>query len=74
MRRIYFDSDDRADFGRYGLWLDRSRDDLGKIPGGPREGLIVTIHIIGEIEMEARLEWDAVAGLGRERDSRNSAR
>jgi hypothetical protein len=44
---------------RYGLWLDKSREDLAKIPGGPREGKVVTIYMIGEIEMEATLEWDA---------------
>lgn len=59
MHRIYFDSNDRADSERYGLWLDKSRDDLAKIPGGPQEGLTVTIYMTGEIEMEARLEWDA---------------
>ncbi|MGO4683471.1 hypothetical protein [Hyphomicrobium sp. 2TAF46] len=59
MHRIYFDSNERVEIGLYGLWLDKSRDDLAKIPGGPKEGLIVTIYMIGEIEMEARLEWNS---------------
>lgn len=59
MHRIYFDGNDGPDNERYGLWLDKSREDLAKIPGGPREGLMVTIYMIGEIEMEATLEWDA---------------
>ena len=59
MPRVYFDGNDCADVGRYGLWLPRSQEDLAKIPGGPREGLLVTIYMIGEIEMEATLEWDA---------------
>jgi hypothetical protein len=58
MHRIYFDGNEGPDSHRYGLWLDRSRQELAKIPGGPREGLIVTIYMIGEIEMEATLEWD----------------
>jgi hypothetical protein len=41
------------------LWLNKSREDLAKVPGGPRDGLMVTIYMIGEIEMEATLEWDA---------------
>jgi hypothetical protein len=56
--RIYFDSNDGPDSERYGLWLDKSLEDLAKIPGGPREGQIVTIYMVGEIEMEAALEWD----------------
>jgi hypothetical protein len=31
---------------------------LAKIPGGPREGMRVTIYMIGEIEMDATLEWN----------------
>jgi hypothetical protein len=59
MHRIYFDSNDAPDVDRYGLWLDKSREDLAKIPGGPQEGQTVTIYMIGELEMEATLEWDA---------------
>jgi hypothetical protein len=64
MHRVYFDGNEGpADDGhglRYGLWLDKSREDLAKIAGGPREGLMVTIYMVGEIEMEATLEWDAI--------------
>ena len=55
--RIYFDSNDADSEGRYGLWLRKSQEDLAKIPGGPKEGMIVTIYMIGEIEAEAVLEW-----------------
>jgi hypothetical protein len=59
MHRIYFDGNSRTDIGCYWLGLNRSREDLAKIPGGPKEGVMVTIYEIGEIEMEATLEWDA---------------
>jgi hypothetical protein len=53
MYRIYFDGnegpDDPAD--RYGLWLTKSKEDLVRIPGGPQEGMLVTIYMTGEIEM-----------------------
>jgi hypothetical protein len=58
MYRIYFDSNDGGAGGGYLLSLRRSREDLAKIPGGPKEGMLVTIYMIGEIEMEATLEWD----------------
>ena len=59
MHRIYFDGNEGTETNRYGLWLARSQEDLAKIPGGPREGMKVTIYMIGEIEMEAILEWNA---------------
>jgi hypothetical protein len=52
------DSNEGAEDGRYGLWLDKSRHDLAKIPGGPKEGMMVTIYMVGEIEAEATLQWD----------------
>jgi hypothetical protein len=56
MYRIYFDSNDGIpDTSCYGLWLDKSLEDLAKIPSGPREGMMVTIYMTGEIEMEASL-------------------
>lgn len=55
--RVYFDSNEGTEDGRYGLWLDKSRADLAKIPGGPKEGMTVTIYMVGEIEAEATLEW-----------------
>jgi len=45
--------------GRDLLYLNRSHADLAKIPGRPKEGMLVTICMIGEIEMEATLEWNA---------------
>jgi hypothetical protein len=56
--RIYFDGNEGTENGSYGLWLKKSIEDLAKIPGGPRAGLKVTIYMIGEIEMEAILEWN----------------
>jgi hypothetical protein len=58
MHRIYFDSNEGSDTGNYGLWLKRSLEDLARIPGGPKNGMKVVIYMIGEIEMEAVLEWD----------------
>jgi hypothetical protein len=57
MHRIYFDGNEGPDDERYGLWLSKSRADLAKIPGGPRQGLVVTIYMVGEVEAEAILEW-----------------
>ncbi len=58
MYRVYFDSNEGPDDERYGLWLNKSARDLAHIPGGPREGMRVIIYMVGEIEMEATLEWD----------------
>jgi hypothetical protein len=58
MNRIYFDGNDADETGRYLLYLDRSRKELAEISGGPREGMRVTIYMIGEIEMAATLEWN----------------
>jgi len=58
LHRIYFDSNEGIEAGLYGLWLNKSKEDLAKIPGGPTEGTVVTIYMIGEIEMEATLEWN----------------
>jgi hypothetical protein len=58
MHRIYFDGNDGTpDTGCYCLYLNKSREDLAKIPGGPQEGMMVTIGMTGEIELEATLEW-----------------
>jgi hypothetical protein len=56
--RIYFDTNEGASADAYGLWLEKSKQDLAKIPGGPKEGMKITIYMIGEIEMEAVLEWN----------------
>lgn len=55
--RVYFDGNDATEDGRYGLWLGKSREDLTRIDGGPKEGMIVTVYMIGEVEAEATLEW-----------------
>jgi hypothetical protein len=59
MHRIYFDSNDGPGDDTYGLWLSKSVEDLAKIPGGPKGGMLVTIYMIEEIEMEATLEWNS---------------
>jgi hypothetical protein len=59
MPRIYFDSNEGTEDNLYGLWLSKSTEDLAKIPGGPEAGMLVTIYMIGEIEMEATLEWNS---------------
>jgi hypothetical protein len=43
MDRIYFDGTEGTETGQYGLWLSRSIEDLGKIPGGPKDGMKVTL-------------------------------
>lgn len=58
MYRVYFDGNEGTGDGRYGLWLGKSRRDLAQIPGGPQEGMTVTIYMVGEIEAEATLQWD----------------
>src|SRR4051812_19096521 len=59
MYRIYFDSNDADEDGCYLLYLSKSERDLAKIPRGPNEGMLVTIYMVGEIEMEATLAWNA---------------
>jgi len=59
MDRVYFDGNETEENDHYGLWLSKSMRDLAKIAGGPREGMLVTIYMVGEIEMEATLEWNA---------------
>jgi hypothetical protein len=58
MHRIYFDSNDCDEAQRYLLHLSRAREELAKISSGPKEGMQITIYMIGEIEMEATLEWN----------------
>ena len=58
MHRIYFDGNEGPDSERYGLWLGKSVEDLDKIPGGSQEGMRVVIYMVGEIGMEATLEWN----------------
>jgi hypothetical protein len=59
MHRIYASGNDCDNEGSFVLWLDKSREDLANIPGGPCEGMMVTVYENGEFEMEATLEWDA---------------
>ena len=60
MPRIYFDTNEGLpDRDGYGLWLDASREDLARIPGGPKTGMRVTIYMTGELEMEAVLAFES---------------
>jgi hypothetical protein len=58
MYRVYFDGNEGTGDHSYGLWLPRSEADLARIPGGPAEGMLVTIYAVGEVEMEATLGWN----------------
>lgn len=57
MYRVYFDTNEGTDLG-YGLWLNASKEDLSRIPGGPQEGMRVIIYMNGELEMEAVLAFE----------------
>lgn len=59
LHRIYFDGNDANELGYLLLYFDRSRAELAQIPGEAKEGMLVTIYMIGEFEMEATLQWDA---------------
>ena len=60
MHRVYFDTNEGCvDRDGYGLWLNASREDLARIPGGPREGMRVVIYMTDELEMEADLAFDS---------------
>jgi hypothetical protein len=72
--RVYFDSNEGPDNERYGLWLNRSREELGRIPGGPQDGMVITIYMIGEIEMEAVLQWDQTCNAWTARPIEESTR
>jgi hypothetical protein len=56
MYRIYFDTNDSVE-GGYGLWLNASKEDMGRIPSGPQDGMRVIIYMTGELEMEAVLAF-----------------
>jgi hypothetical protein len=56
MHRIYFDTNEGVENG-YGLWLPTSKEDIGRIPDGPQDGMRVIIYMTGELEMEAVLAF-----------------
>jgi hypothetical protein len=58
MHRVYFDTNEGCRDG-YGLWLNASREDLARIPDGPRDGMTVIIYMTDELEMEAVLAFDS---------------
>jgi hypothetical protein len=59
MYRIYFDSNNSSPHhDGYPLSLPAAKEDLARIPGGPRQGMRVVIYMTGELEMEAVLSFD----------------
>jgi hypothetical protein len=56
--RIFFDTNSGTPSRQYGLWFDQSKRDLALIPGGPQEGMRVTIYMTDEVEMQATLSFD----------------
>jgi hypothetical protein len=58
LSRIYFDTNERPDGDRYGLWLSTSLADIESIGGELRDGLHVIIYMPDELEMEAVLQFD----------------
>ena len=59
MHRIYFDTNDGAEDGRYGLWVRGSLKDITPIADQLYDGLRVIIYMTGEVEMEAVLRYDS---------------
>jgi hypothetical protein len=57
--RVCFDTNDIAEGGSYDLCLQRSREDLAAIGDKLCDGLRVVIYMVGELEMEAALYFDA---------------
>lgn len=56
LSKVFFDTNEATDDGKHCiLWLDQSIKDLAKIAGGPKEGMVVVVYMLGEVEMEATL-------------------
>ena len=60
--RIYFDTNDSDQLGRYDLGPTGSLSDIAPIADQLSEGMRVVIYMSGELEMEATLEFDALSG------------
>ena len=58
MHRIYFDTNNSAEPGRYVLHVAGSVADIEPIADQLRDGLRVVIYMTGELELEATLEFD----------------
>ena len=56
--RIFFDTNEGDPPVAYWLTLPLSKADLGALEPQPREGMLVTIYMSGELEMEATLRWN----------------
>jgi len=56
--RIYFDSNEGDENGRYDLGIPGSLEDIGALGDRLSEGMRVVIYMSGELEMEAILEWE----------------
>ncbi len=57
--RIYFDTNEGDEDGRYDLGIPGSLRDITPISGKLSQGLKVTIYMTDELEMEASLEFDS---------------
>jgi hypothetical protein len=58
MYRIYFDTNEADDHGRYTLTCRGSLDDIAPIADKLHVGLHVIIYMTGELEFEAVLDLD----------------
>ena len=57
--RIYFDSNEGDENGRFDLGIAGSLEDIAVLGARLKEGMRVVIYMSGELEMEAILEWDS---------------
>ncbi|MDT8757271.1 hypothetical protein MZO42_01045 [Sphingomonas psychrotolerans] len=56
--RIFFDTNEGDPRVAYWLTLPLSKADLRTLDPQPREGMLVTIYMPDELEMEATLRWN----------------
>jgi len=62
---VYFDSNAGTNDDGYILWFDRSLRDLSALGSGAADGLLVTLYMPEEIEIQARLKFDVDLGFWR---------
>jgi len=61
LHRISFDTNESAVNGPgYSLGFPTAVRDLANIPGGPQEGMRAIIYMVGEMEVEAILNFDPI--------------
>lgn len=59
MQRVFFDANAGNEQEGYILWFDQSRSEIDQLPAEERDGAEVTLYMPDEIELVARLRWDA---------------